>query len=132
MSKSKLLGGSIALTIALLGMGYRFPALSIVPLAAAASLSKLGNLAPFRTIAQDAATLVDQGKLDEAKVRIKDLETSWDEAEAGLKPRAAPQWHVVDEALDRVLSALRESRTDAARCKQALVDLLDAFDKASG
>ena len=65
-----------------------------------------GDLTLFRTIAVsavNAASLVDENGQPAAVSHIKNLEVAWGGAEAGLKPRAADDWHVLDRAIDKVL-----------------------------
>ena len=96
---------------------------------ARAASSKLGDLTVFRNLVADGKTLLGKGDLVGAKARLKDLETSWDEAEAGLKPRAAADWHTLDKAIDRALTAARATSPDLAACKSALDEVLATINR---
>ena len=74
------------------------------------------------------AATVETGDLPAARTRIKDLEVAWDSAEAGLKPRAADDWHTLDKAIDHALRTLRADVPSQADSTQAMAELLKTFD----
>ena len=90
--------------------------------------STLGDLAPYRTIAADTLRIVDKGDVAAARTRIKDLETSWDKAEATLKPKDLAAWTMLDKMIDTALADLRTPLPKAADCAASLKALLAKMD----
>jgi uncharacterized membrane-anchored protein len=78
----------------------------------------------FRTIAKDTRALVDSGDQAGAKSRITDLETAWDDDQSTLQPKDCQAWTFVDQRIDPVLSAVRDSNPDRTTEEKALDSLL--------
>lgn len=116
-----LAGATIAVTS---GLGLSAPA-------AAATMSKLGDLSSFRTIAVDTKALADKGDLAAAKARIKDLETAWDDVASDLRARDKAEWRTLDKAIDAALADLRAKSPDASACRKSLDELLATIDAAA-
>ncbi|MCW1805719.1 hypothetical protein [Brachybacterium squillarum] len=95
---------------------------------ASASQGPLGDLSSFRVIVDDVNTRIEAGDLSGARTRVKDLETSWDSAEAGLKPQSPQDWSTMDQAIDAELTALRADHPDQQTSLRASHDLQKVID----
>lgn len=103
--------------------GYNLYAANAATTAGAPAAS-LGDLSTFITIVSDVQTIAGTGDLGAAKVRIKDFEIAWDQAEPGLKPMDPVHWTTIDEASDATLSALRAKTPEPATVTETLAALL--------
>jgi hypothetical protein len=91
-------------------------------------MSALGDLTPYRATASDTLKIVDTGDLAAAKTRVKDLETAWDDAEAGMKPKDRTSWSSIDKSIDAALNALCADAPKQAQCATALKALVAKMD----
>ncbi|MGN7188397.1 COG4705 family protein [Microbacterium enclense] len=78
----------------------------------------------YRTIVQDALSMVRAGDQAGAKTRITDLETAWDHDQSTLEGLDATAWSVIDGRIDAVLKAVRASTPDPTSETDALQALL--------
>ena len=99
--------------------------------AAVAITVPLGDLKPFRVIADDALKIVKTGDLAAAKTRIKDLEVAWDKSAKTLKAANLDKWNVIDKAVDSVLKKLRAASPAADGSALALRALIGIIDKTT-
>ncbi len=115
------------------GSGYYWRSTTIrnQAIANASPTAPLGDLSAFRLIAEDTLGLVRAGKMSDAKSRVGDLESAWDNAQAQLRPMNRDKWSSVDHSIDDVLRKLRAVRQESASCGaslESLISLLNVLD----
>jgi hypothetical protein len=96
-------------------------------LLAPSATGSLGDMTAFSTIVTDVQGIAKGGDLAAAGVRITDLETAWDDAEATLRPKNPDAWGMVDGATDDALHALRAGTPDPAKVDATLSALQAAL-----
>lgn len=85
------------------------------------------DVATFRAIAQDTLTKVQTGDQTGATLRVKDLETAWDERQDALQSMDAATWTALDGQIDNVLTSLRAAQPDPTTETQSLHTLLTSL-----
>ena len=119
--------GVVLLLVVLGGVGYAVRHSQIQGSIKDTTVS-LGDLSEFKKISQDTLSLVQAGKLKDAKTRISDLESAWDNSESKLKPLNPTDWSTIDGSIDKVLRQLRAFQPDAKKSEDSLVSLLDILN----
>jgi len=89
-----------------------------------ATVSPLGDLSAYRTIAEDALKMAKTGDLAGAHKRLKELETEWDNHEDSNKKKSYNRWKAIDNQLDLTLGKLEAKKPDQAASVKALDDLV--------
>ena len=102
-------------------------AVSLPPGTSATQNFPAKDVVTFRTITQDTLTSLQAGHQPGATARVKDLETSWDDAQPRLQPLDDTGWTYIDGQIDDVLTALRAGNPNATTEQQALTTLLDTL-----
>jgi uncharacterized membrane protein YkoI len=92
----------------------------------------LGDLSSFRTIAENALTIINAEDLTRAKARTKDLEAKRNKVEAALRPCDPERWRGIDKAIDAALAQLNvNKRSQAPTAKDVLQNLLTSLARPS-
>jgi uncharacterized membrane-anchored protein len=137
-SKPKRVLQQVLVTAAVLviaaGTGYalRQHGLRSEAVSASSQAATLGDVSSFRVIADDTLRLVNAGRINDAKTRVTDLESAWDDAQARLQAMAPDKWKVVDGSIDKVLRQVRTAKPVASLCGSALESLLGTLDSIGG
>lgn len=116
------------------GLGYywRHNELQHQAVISSSTASPSGDWSNFRKIAKDTLNLVQKSDLQAATLRVKDLETAWDNAQDRLKPINPAKWFLVDKSIDDVLRQLRAQNPNPTTSKtslESLITTLDSIDK---
>jgi uncharacterized membrane-anchored protein len=92
---------------------------------AAQGSSPLGNLSSFHATTEAMLDDVKAGDWPKANDHANDIEYSWDNAEARLRPMNAGTWTDIDDAIDHVLREVRAVSPNPDTARAALQDLLE-------
>lgn len=101
---------------------------------AASSLAKIyskDQTDPLIALANATLSAVAADKKSDMETKITELESAWDAQEKTLKPLNETQWTTIDKTLDKAIAALRGSRFDAEKGKEALDSLLKMLTQST-
>ena len=96
--------------------------------AAATSPASLGDLTDYIAIAKDSRTIAHDGDLAKARLRIKELEKTWDAGEDLHRPLNPDAWTATDKLMDKAIGKLRASKPVAKVVLESLDDLIKALE----
>ncbi|HZC36775.1 MAG TPA: hypothetical protein VE242_14225 [Chthoniobacterales bacterium] len=82
------------------------------------------ELAGFKSLADQIKIAFEEGRTAVARVKIRKLESSWEQAEPRLHFKYPKQSQILDESLDRVIAAFSQSNPDPKQARPSLDELI--------
>jgi hypothetical protein len=84
----------------------------------------VSDMSGFKLKAEEIKAAFNPSQPASAKVKVKELESSWDKAEPQLRPKYPKEWQVLDRMIDRVIKVFDQSQPAPEQAGPALDELI--------
>lgn len=81
-------------------------------------------MAGFKSLADQIKVAFEEGQIVEAKTKIEELESSWEQAEPRLHLTYPKQSQMLDKSLERVIAVFSQSNPDPRQARPSLQQLI--------
>jgi hypothetical protein len=84
----------------------------------------VSDMSGFKLKAEEIKGAFNPTQPASAKLKVKELESSWDKAEPQLRPKHPKEWQLLDRMIDRVIKVFDQSQPAPEQASPALDELI--------